>query len=434
MDPVVDQTAIKLLENSVYLFSISAEKQLDLEVFARYRLAILYALYGNDSGARRQLETILSIAEKDISEAANMLATDITLLVEEAKIQAVPLCDIVFSKVKRDEPMPAGWENYTTDTVAVHAYPAGFDPYPPAGCPLSEILKKTLERIDFNPLSSPESVFRGHGMSVIATPLYLTNPDTPIWFVLIESGNPVIAAYFHNGSNYQWEIMYKFGLSRGSPIDHVNEDVTGDGIIDYAVAYEAQDEWWTGCSGGKSLFQIFVTTKIQNGISVSFGDIICIDKDESFDLREYLTDSDSDGLVDIAVEYANQKQEESGVNLFDVNEPWLTDAAIANYILNFTNDENEEGNLVPTEAIDLVTLSLDKDTRALARPQLLSTRSKLDTDSLANIYLWQQYTYLIGLSYELEGNYDKAISFYLAVLQSEVHTLWGNLVALKLTW
>lgn len=434
LEPVDDQTAIKLLENAVYLYSVSAEKQFDLEVFARYRLAILYALYGNDSGARRQLETILSIAEDDNSEAAIMLVADIALLVEEANIHAVPLCEIVFLKIKQDKPMPSGWENYTTDTVAVHAYPAGFDPYPPAGCPLSEVLDKTLGRIDFNPLSSPENVFREYGLSVLATPLYLTNPDIPVWFVLIESGNPTIAAYFHNGINYQWEIMYKFGISQGSPIALISEDVTGDGNSDYAIAYEGQDEWWTGCREGKSLYQIFVTTKIQEGISVSFGDLICIERNESFDLKEYLADSDSDGLVDIAVEYAYQKQEDSGINLFDINEPWLTDAAISDYILSFADDEKEEDDVSSPTEVDLITLLINENTRDQARLHLLSARSKLTMDSLADAYLWQKYTYLIGLSYELEGNNNDAVKYYLAVLQSEVHTLWGNLVALKLTW
>jgi hypothetical protein len=46
--------------------------------------------------------------------------------------------------------------------------------------------------------------------------------------------------------------------------------------------------------------------------------------------------------------------------------------------------------------------------------------------------VWQRLTYLIAVSYELQGRTAEAIDAYLDVVKAEQHTLWGNLAALHL--
>ncbi len=69
---------------------------------------------------------------------------------------------------------------------------------------------------------------------------------------------------------------------------------------------------------------------------------------------------------------------------------------------------------------------------AKVRQDLLKERNDLDPSDPFTTHEWQRLTYLIAKSYEMEGNSEEAIKNYLAVIQDQTQTLWGNLAAIHL--
>jgi hypothetical protein len=85
------------------------------------------------------------------------------------------------------------------------------------------------------------------------------------------------------------------------------------------------------------------------------------------------------------------------------------------------------------DPIDELTNQLyeGKDTSTI-RQKLISARNNANsTDPLAE-WKWQRLTYLIAVSYEMEGQTNQAIEAFTSVLRSKDQTLWGNLAELHL--
>jgi hypothetical protein len=59
-------------------------------------------------------------------------------------------------------------------------------------------------------------------------------------------------------------------------------------------------------------------------------------------------------------------------------------------------------------------------------------RDRLDPQDALTPRKWQYYTYLIAVSYELEGQDEAAVEIFLSVMQAEPHTIWGNFAAMHL--
>lgn len=415
-DPVDNNTAINLLENAISHFD---EKDIDQRgklLFAHYRLAILYALLDKDSLARQHLEWLVQYStEAD----ERYLREKVTLLLEEKKVNAIKLCDSMYHAA--ESKIPEGWKNYLDATASVHAYPYSNEIYPPAICPLREIITQKINQVDLSPQSVSEKALIDEGIPVVSIQKYPTSDhERSATFLLIGANTLYVLGYVPTMEGWEWRLMTSFDAVDSLPQSFF-QDVTGDGFPE--LAYFQRSQYWF-CPENEDSYEIFLTTFSGFGF-VSLGYTVCHPKDEPFDITNYLPDTDKDGVVDWV---ADQIEKAAGDEFLTAEREspatWFTPDEISSMIPQ--EGSNDDGSTT------LISELYKGNNPSGVRQKLMVEQDALNpADQLAGRE-WQRLTYLIAVSYELEGRTDKAIEMFVSILRSEDQTLWGNLAELHL--
>ena len=151
-------------------------------------------------------------------------------------------------------------------------------------------------------------------------------------------------------------------------------------------------------------------------------EVVCGPKDKPFDFRTFLADRDGDGLVDRVLEWikgstANSFFYPNGIT----PNTWFTMEELLKFI--YSQSESQS---------NLLQQLYESNQPSKIREELLSERDSLSTQDPFWSRKWQRLTYLIAVSYELEGQSEKAVQAFIQVIQAEPHTLWGNLAAMHI--
>ena len=414
LNPVDNGTAIRLLENAIYHFDQNDIDQHGKLLFAHYRLALLYAVLNQDIFSRRHLEWVI----QNSAESEQYLQESLSPLLEEKKINPIKLCDVMYHS--SDAELPDGWEKYVGATASVHAYPGSTEIYPPAICPLEDIILAQLRKVNLRAQPVSENALTAQGISVVAIQTYpFPNQKHPASFALIGEKTQYLVGYVPTSEGWRWRLMKEFDTTEDSPQTFF-EDVTSDGFPE--LAYSQKYRFWY-CPESEQGYEIFLTTYAEIGF-VSLTHHVCSPVDETFDFTKYLADENGDGVVDWV---SDQIRETAGNSFLSADRRkqfiWLTLAEIRSMV----PDENSNAR----NAAVISELYQGQSTATLRR-RLIRERDNLNpADSRAD-QEWQRLTYLIAVSYQIQGQTDQAIEMFASVLQSENQTLWGNLAALHL--
>ncbi len=418
LNPVDNPTAIRLHENAIGHFDQNDRKQHGKLLFAHYRLAVLYATSEQDSLSRQHLEWLVD----NLTESEQYLKENLVLLLGEKKISAIKLCDSLYSAVAE---MPDSWETYMGATAAAHAYPGSSEIYPAAICPLRDIIMEQLRKVDLTVQPIPEKALTDQMIPVSQIQTYpFLGQTNPASFMLIREKTPYIAGYLPTRDGWKWEVLEEFDAMEEPP-QTFSRDVTGDGFPE--LAYFQKYKYWY-CPENKEGYEVLLTTSIGSGL-VSVTHNFCHPMNQAFSLADYLPDENRDGIVDWV---ADEIRRYAGGSAF------TTERAVP--VIWFTLDEistlfpKENFNDETADPIDELTNKLYDDRNvSTIRQRLMIARDNLNSTDPVVEGEWQRLTYLIAVSYEIQGQIDKAIEEFTSILQSENQTLWGNLAALHLT-
>lgn len=414
-EPVDNSTAIRLLENAVAHFDNSDINQYGKSLFAHYRLAILYALEDQDSRSRQHLQWLV----ENISESNSFLTKNITSILGTPKINAISLCDMIYAASESE--IPKSWENYIDATAALHAYPYSNEIYRPAICPLREILADNLEKVNLTVQPISEKALTDQGIPVVAVQTYpFPDQERPASFMLVGVKTLYVLGYVPTLEGWEWRLLDTFDAGNGLP-QAFFQDVTNDGFPE--LAYFQEYRYWY-CPENEQGYKIFLTTSSGLGF-VSLTYYVCSPVGETFDIASYLPDDNKDGVVDWVTEQIRESAGDSFLSAERI-EPvtWFTPDEIRSFL-------PEENNTVDNKP-DIISELYTGNNLSITRQKLMAERDGLNPYDLFADREWQRLTYLIAVSFEIEGQADKAVEAFTSVLQSENQTLWGNLAELHL--
>jgi hypothetical protein len=411
-------TSILLLENALSRFDVTNSDQFAKAQFTHFRLAILYAIEGLDIPAREHLRTFI-----DAYSQSEAFKNDKLLpLLFDQPINPIKLCSVMESAPQSQ--LPRDWNEYVNLTAVLNVYPKAVDPYPPAICPLSEILLSKLASIQFDARYSPEAEVIRSGIPVVNIQSYpIPFQSHPAWFVLIGTEAMYEAGYVPGKNGWEWQLLNRFSPSTSAP-QIVNNDITGDGYPELAVVIQSDDHW--GCDVNEQLYELFLTTATKIGF-ISMDRVICSSK-KPLDLLNYLMDNDGDGQVD----WVNRQIEDAIGNASDNGNrigpiSWFTPSEIQSWIQGMENDVNDpqkESNILE----ELYNSANPQD----ERQHLINERDLLNLDDPLTPRKWQRLTYLIGICYELEGMDEQAIQEYISIINAKPLTIWTSLADLHI--
>ena len=414
-DSVDDATAVNLLENAIVHFDQNDSEHRGKLLFARYRLAILYAVMNKDSLSRKHLELLV----QNLTGSETYLKENIMSLLEEDTINAITLCDSMYHASETE--MPESWMNYLDATAALHAYPYSHEIYPPAICPLREIISQKLNQVDFTLQPISETALADQGIPVVSIQSYpIPDQERPASFLLIGADTLYVLGYVPTREGWDWRLMTSFYSKTSSP-QAFFQDVTNDGFPE--LAYFQQNQNWY-CLENQEAYEIFLTTSAGNGF-VSLGRTVCHSEDQIFKITDYLPDEDRDGVVDWVTDQIREYAGDSFLTAErDTPATWFTPDEIRSMI--------PEQNIGEEAKADLISELYDSKNASIVRQKLIEERDALDPDDPMGEWAWQRLTYLIAVSYEVDSQTEAAVEMFASILQSKHQTLWGNVAELHL--
>jgi hypothetical protein len=422
---------IPLLERALVGFANAGLANSDLAQLARYRLGLLYALQGQNDKAKGHLLTFLDIyasGDYEGSELEAYLETTMKPLLDVTTIDPFALCKVTYNHPEKF----TGWARYINLTALFPGNTFYSDLFPPALCPSVELVLQMLERVPFDPSTSPkDSLLSAHIPALVALSYPLQNDPTPAWYVYVNSDHNVIYGYLPDNGNFHWEVVHmaqeplSYNVA-GEP-SWYKGDITGDGQpeIAFLIPQVSGD-----CEEGKSNYEVFVITNIGGGKDFSSSKYFCLSDDDLKNPSTFLQDRDEDGLVDWIMEIVmNISWDLPG--LFDKlgSKELITESDLWDAKYEMEEETEEEGEV---EERNFNEALFNGEDPAQIRLELKEAIQNLSDESPIYDLKYQHYTYLMALSYELEGNIDEALITFHRLARSEVQTFWRDMAIARL--
>ncbi len=406
------EAAISLLESSISRLDASDPAQAPKALFARYRLAILDALVGRSTAARTHWTWFVEHYTGSQTFKQNVLQP----ILERNDLNGLELCSLFTNEL---DALPEEWVGFVNATAALNAYPASWDVYPPAVCPLPDLLYERLTRIPKGIVGSPEDALRAAGLEPTEVREYRIGGNNPsAWFALVSQEPMFLVGYVPAESGYAWKLLT--GFAQNDTLDTVIDgDVTNDGVPELAYVFQREDD--SDCSAGLSGYRVFVSTLSSAGV-VSMGQDFCVTVDQAKDADTFLADQDFDGRVDWVQERLEAQYGASNLTA-DRSGPvtWFSPEEV----MSMARRSSEQ---VP----DLIVQLYGGQDPGVVREQLQAELDALPISTGAAAYARQQREYLIAVSYELAGDANQAATAFRDLARSQTPTLWAYLARLHL--
>ncbi len=423
MDPAAH---IPKLERALAGFGSAGGEAADKAQFARFRLAVLYALQDDEARAKEHLQVFLDGYTKgryEGTELAAYLRQSIQPLAQGAELDPFALCQAVANKGDLFE----GWVPFL---IANQVFPGNTfsgQVLSPLVCPAGDLALRLMRGLSFDPATSPQEPLRAAGLPVAAAVAYPFSPTTPLaWFVYLTSSPPMVFAYLPGDGDFEWQLVYQ-GEGDPDQLSWFAGDVTGDGVaeIAFAAPLNSPPSW---CEQGTA-YDIFAVAFVGEGKTLFDHRDLCVPGEGELDLSAFMADKDGDGRVDWAMEeivqYTDDQQalfERLGARAFfhaDELQELLRGMDISRGGVGAEISDWREGLLAGQDPIEL-------------REKLEAALAQLMQSAEPFTPMRQQIRYWIGFSYELQGKDLQAIESYLALVEADPHTLWGDLAAARL--
>lgn len=411
--PVDNLTAIQLLEGAVKTFAVTPANQPDYELFVHYRLAVLYALQGQQAAARQHLLWLKNYAATTLAYATtadyrSFVLDSVETELNSAQISPIRLCDAM----ERHAYLLADRLDYLRIASAIHIYPLDSEPYPPAFCPMDDVLAQALPKSLLPTNTSQEVVFGQVGVKLAyVQPLLLAKGDEA-WTMILQLHEPRLVNLVNGQVS---PVVHTFKHIVGSLVT-LDEDLTGDGLTDRAFAYRLDASYY--CQSDNDPYDIVVVVPQADAELKTLASVECAPAGQFLNLHTLLADKDGDGVSDWVQTQLDKPQ---GQGYVAVRDPaWLA----FDTQLGLKPNENELNGLRQVDDAFYKTPT-SVQTRALLQ-QALAAIPTADPNAPR---VQQHFQYLLALSYELDGDTQSAIQGYYDIWANPTHTLWGNLAA-----
>jgi hypothetical protein len=421
---VDDKTEQALLKSAINRFNTSDPEQREKKAFADYRLALRYALDGQDTLARQHLKKLKN-TYKDEPTTNAYLTRELDPLLAQFRIDPLKLCELGYHSIHEFGAFP-GWADYINSLAVYQSYPGG-DPVPDAVCPYIQLVKDMVGKIQFDGNGSPEEVFKQAGLPIHSFQQYSIDCcDFSSWFVLLDTNPYMLIASVPHEEGFDWQLLHMFSSGEDQPL-WLNQDVTGDGYPEMVIAVKVIDDSRWYCDN-QLAYEIYSLGNVGGGYLASWVWHECVSRGNSPDLKELMSDKDGDQLSDVVVQY----YKEIGPS------PFEHEARRTGPVMWFTSKERQElfaldkeTSQAPTE-VEPETALLSGEDAAVARKNLEKAMENLSPDEPYYDNIRARYAYFIALSYELEGDSRTAIQQYLTLARQKPQTIWSNLAAARL--
>jgi hypothetical protein len=419
--PLNPDTDISLLQQALALFTEDDPEDIPKIAFAHYRLAVLYALRHDDTQARAHLQAFLDFNRQTGSEQVETADAEVAGLLTAPRLEPLALCSWIAGTPYTYFP---DWSIYTNETASRHAYPLSNEISPWALCPVSQVTDWILESITVVPGVSPASALVSAGLPVVtAQSLRLPGWEEPAWLVLLQSDPYDLVSYRPWEAENRWKEEDWFSPSSGEAT-WLNQDVTGDGYPEIAFAVPLLDPF--GAHTGT--YQVSITSMVTDGIVVETSAYPNVPDGELFDLVSFLADHDGDGVSDAFIAEVEQ-QYHTLPPLEPVYPPiWPTDSQWSRLL-----DTALEAQAVIEAEPESLTALFEGADPAETRAALTQILDDLQGADPSTLLYRQRLMYLVGLSYELEGQADLAVATYIQVILANPDSLWSALAACNLS-
>lgn len=407
---------MRLLEKAVAGLEGQADKQ-DLELFARYRLAILYAWNGQSESARRQLDWITNVNLYRSPEGDFLFDLVVREMAQE-RPRALELCAGGYALGRRDAPELQRFDGYLSETAATGAYPWTSEAWAPAVCPLDTFLTQALAAQTFGP-GDPTDVLRQAGLVVDLVEPTQT-PSGSGWLAVVHVDQPRLVLISPDGRAELVALTLDQVTGR---LIALQADFTGDGVDETAIAYALEKGSVAACPDAQDAYAVVIGPDDTGRFVYS---LACAPTGKRLDLPALLTDASGDGVSD-----------------------WL--AEVRATPTPFADDQAGEGPMWWAALPELIAIE-----PAAAESSLSSALGTIDqffwTDptgprqrdlveaawrsippgALDGARVRQHLQFLEALSRERAGDRDGALALYLDLWRSQPQTLWTNLAASRI--
>jgi hypothetical protein len=417
LDPYLN---IAALQQALALFAEDDPEDIPKIAFAHYRMAVLYAMLDEDAQARAHLQAFLDFNRLAGSGLVYTVESEVTGLMSAPQLDPLALCGWIASTTYTHFP---DWELYVNENSVYHVYPMYNEIAPPALCPVSQVVDWILDSVTVDPGISPQNALVSAGLPVVtAQSLWLPGWPEPAWLVLLQFDTYRLVSYRPWNADDPWKEERSFSSNSGDATWR-NQDITGDGYPEIAFAVPVLDMGEQGTIG----YQVSITSMVAEGIMLTVGSYDHPANGEQFNLVRFLADNDHDGLADVAVTEAALWYE--ALPPLDPADPpvWLTYNEWSGMLRDAT--QAQQAQEVEPEVLAALFEGADPAETRLA---LSHMRDGIQDSDPATLLFWQRLTYLVGLSYELEGRAEQAVAAYLEVILADPNSLWSSLAAIHL--
>jgi hypothetical protein len=415
--PLNPDTDIPLLRQALVLFTEDDPEDIPKIAFAHYRLAVLYALKHDDVQARAHLKAFLDFNRLAGSELVETVNTEVASLLSAPRLDPFTLCSWIASKTYEHFP---DWEDHVNVNTVYHVYPMSYEIAPDALCPMYQVVDWILESVTVVPGFSPASALVSAGLPVVtAQSLWLPGWQEPAWLVLLQLDRYYLVSYRPWETENPWEEEDWFSPNSGEAT-WLNQDVTGDGYPEIAFAVPS------GANTGNYL--VSITSMVSEGIILAVTTRTTVPTGEQLNLAEILADHDHDGVSDAAIAAAIQWYD-SLPPLEPFDPPiWLTFSEWSDMLRSARQAQLQKE--AEPEVLSALFEGADPARTRIELTKLLDDAQGADPSTL--LYR-QRLMYLVGLSYELEGQADLAVATYIQVILANPDSLWSALAACNLS-
>ncbi len=414
-------TTIYWLETALKMEALRPQLSLEDLVYVHYRLALAYAVEGDDAVVRQHLKFITDLAVSNEVPVAISLASQIKPLLSESEIYPILLC-----RAAQEIALPIIEAGIYTFLYPYEGISKG---YPTPLCEMMRYQEDALNQLVPRPSGNISVDLEAAGFSVVKLQSVSLGKSTPGWLAILAEHNTPID-FEGQLTNLDRQMAYVFAEGLGwhsfgrffpdKPLEQLNADVTDDGSAELAFAQPDENN----CDENQTGYDLSLISSIGNGWVVSVDEqLLCVPMMETFDWNVVLQDQNEDGLVD-----------------------WLVEDFFADYDLGLLENNAPPQPIVfdwwdeirpLTYKTDLLTALDEKffasPTPSLLRPDLEFYRARWGTgDDPTSEQIYAHLTYLLALTYELDGNAPRAVELFYDIWANHPDTLWAYLAAARL--
>ena len=279
-------------------------------------------------------------------------------------------------------------------------------------CPYYDLVNARLQTIKKDDSPTPAAAFASLGLKLSdLVQADLDGDADPDWLAILGEDTPLLISIYR--TNGKWEI-YLPGYYQRMPSNLQVKafDVNGDGQAETLFSYAHTEINGGACPDGKHRFWL----QVWDVHATDDSDLL----EQDFDCSDQ---SPLDQLSNQEIINLYLQDKEKGGHSTSIEYPaWAK--------LHFDEDRIERTILDDVKVLEKAIL--ENKNPAESRTQVETMLKSLPAQDATADVLREQLIYLSGLTYELQGDDEKALAIYLSLIEKNPQSLWSRLAQSRL--